>query len=436
MLPSGSFLDALLSPSFWFQPVFYSLHGYIATEMAIWMLFHPYEAKYLPGTRLQLPFTPGIFPRGRHKLSVAIANTITEILLTKEDIRKQAQKLVTEENLYHALDALITSLGSELRDVQHLRQIYRVTQETLPPLLAKLLEHGIDNLNPGREGELKGKAHHPTTGFERLLRQGVHHATWRLLPQIQLTADQAGHLSQWLCSYVLTSDRIRQGLVALLNDARIAQLDTQVRSRAGLWQGLLLKVVDVPGIMATFRMFLQEHPETANDAIENVIEQIGLKTSLTEQLLAVSPRLWSSEALEAFEHQTYDAAVRVLQAHRSEVVAWVGLTSEEAAQSLVKSLLGFDWNQMGEAWLPGLKQEMARFLHTYLQKELENMVSRALPVISLNSVIIEKIDQFSSKELEETIQRICRRELRYLAFLGAFLGFWLGLLSNFVAVPK
>src|SRR5258708_37953630 len=98
------FLQDLTRPIFWAQPVFYSFHGWLATEMALWMLFHPYEPKYIPGTQIQLPFTPGIFPRGHHKLSVSIANTITDILLTREDIQNQAQKLITEENIHAALD--------------------------------------------------------------------------------------------------------------------------------------------------------------------------------------------------------------------------------------------------------------------------------------------------------------------------------------------
>src|SRR6266478_467081 len=93
-------VHSMVRPIFWFQPVFYTFHGWLATEMALWMLFHPYEAKYIPGTKLQIPFTPGIFPRGRHKLSVAIANTITDILLTQADIQKQAQKLITVENIH------------------------------------------------------------------------------------------------------------------------------------------------------------------------------------------------------------------------------------------------------------------------------------------------------------------------------------------------
>src|SRR5277367_1212694 len=72
-------------------PVLFGIHGFVATWMAVWFLFHPYEAKFIPGTRIQLPLTPGIFPKRRSKLSQAVAATVTETLLTTADIRAKVE---------------------------------------------------------------------------------------------------------------------------------------------------------------------------------------------------------------------------------------------------------------------------------------------------------------------------------------------------------
>jgi uncharacterized membrane protein YheB (UPF0754 family) len=81
-------------------PVFYfTLHGWLATAMAVLALFRPYEPWYIPYTKIQLPLTPGIFPKRQAKLAVAVATTITDTLLTTADIRVQVENLLTEKNI-------------------------------------------------------------------------------------------------------------------------------------------------------------------------------------------------------------------------------------------------------------------------------------------------------------------------------------------------
>jgi len=75
---------------------------------------------------------------------------------------------------------------------------------------------------------------------------------------------------------------------------------------------------------------------------------------------------------------------------------------------------------------------MARFILRYLRRELKDLLARALPFLNIGGMIIEKLAQFSNEQLESMIYGICRRELRWLAILEAFLGFWLGLMSNLI----
>ena len=74
-------------------PILYFAHGYLATWMAVAMLFHPYDAYFVPGTKIQIPLTPGIFPKRRAKLAQAVASTVTETLLTPKDIKDQVERL-------------------------------------------------------------------------------------------------------------------------------------------------------------------------------------------------------------------------------------------------------------------------------------------------------------------------------------------------------
>jgi uncharacterized membrane protein YheB (UPF0754 family) len=410
-------LPNVTSLGFWIQPVFYSLHGWIATEMALWLLFHPYKPYYLFG--LQLPFTPGIFPRGRHKLSVSIANTITDMLLTREDIRQQAEKLVTEDNLYRAIDSISGSLGKELRDVRHLRRLYKTMETALPPLVHKLTKTSIAHLasqQPDTSSVAKA----------RLLQLAQ-----QLSPQITLNQDQAEFLTGFMFELVLTPDRIRTTLIGLLSEERMAALDKAIRKQGNLWQNIMLRFIDLKQILGAFKTFLQSDPEGANEQLLLAMDQLEMQEKLQARLM--QPMALSPGAMVLLTSHGYEIGSHLLVTHQEAVADWLAGVSATATHKLTNAVLSLNLSVLGDDWLPTFKRDTARFLDTYLHNELENMLSKALPAISLNTVIVEKIDRFSAKELEETIQRICSRELRWLALLGAFLGFWLGLVANVLA---
>ncbi len=59
---------------------------------------------------------------------------------------------------------------------------------------------------------------------------------------------------------------------------------------------------------------------------------------------------------------------------------------------------------------------------------VDNNLEEALSTINIESIVEEKIRAFSPKELEELVFGIMRRELRAIVYLGAFLGFIMGLI--------
>ena len=104
-------------------PVLYFAHGYLATWMAIVLLFRPYEAHYFPFTKIQLPLTPGIFPKRRGKLAQAVASTVTDTLLTPADIKNQVEHLLTEDNIRITIGMLFDSILKEFRDTTKLHRL-------------------------------------------------------------------------------------------------------------------------------------------------------------------------------------------------------------------------------------------------------------------------------------------------------------------------
>ena len=60
--------------------------GYATNFIAVKMLFRPLKPVFIKGK--QLPFTPGIIPKGKPRLAKALGNAVSSILLTDEDIHK------------------------------------------------------------------------------------------------------------------------------------------------------------------------------------------------------------------------------------------------------------------------------------------------------------------------------------------------------------
>lgn len=67
-------------------PLLGAIIGYFTNYLAVKMLFRPYEEKHIG--KLRIPFTPGIIPKGQPRLARAIADTVSDTLLTEEDLKK------------------------------------------------------------------------------------------------------------------------------------------------------------------------------------------------------------------------------------------------------------------------------------------------------------------------------------------------------------
>jgi uncharacterized membrane protein YheB (UPF0754 family) len=92
-----------------------------------------------------------------------------------------------------------------------------------------------------------------------------------------------------------------------------------------------------------------------------------------------------------------------------------------------KTLLGYIRQGLSHP-NPPWRQTLLDWLHI----QAPRFMPQILESFQLKQLIIDKINRFSSQQLETMIQQICHRELRWLAVLGTIIGFWLGLASNVI----
>lgn len=89
-------------------PLVGAVIGYFTNWLAIKMLFRPLKPVYLG--KLRLPFTPGILPREREKLTVSVGDTVSRELLTPEVFRSR----LADETLRSKLEQSVRGVLDEL----------------------------------------------------------------------------------------------------------------------------------------------------------------------------------------------------------------------------------------------------------------------------------------------------------------------------------
>lgn len=406
---------SVFKPVFWFQPCFYAIHGWLATEMAIWMLFHPYKAMYVPGTKVKIPLTPGILPRGRVNLSRSIADTVTRTLLTEADIHQQAEKLVTEENLVRCIEALLDSIEREFQNTEQIRTIYRYGDEVIPGLLSQMTTGFIDNLEAGQSGKLRNM-------LTQLLNQALSNS--------KISYHQAEFLTDVLFNTLLTPPYIRKMVVDGLTEGNILLIERGVSQQVGGVKGFLVRFMGIDDTLQKLKTFFESQPADAEVQITETLDRLEIRERLAERISGFSFSDLAPETRQAVLGYIGSLVTETLSDNRTEITQAISNWSGTVSRLLINRLLQLNLKQWLNEKRPDLKRELAAFLNRYLHRELELMIGRILPVLNIGQMIVEKLEQFSNQQLEEIIYGICRRELRWLAFLGAFLGFWLGLVSN------
>ena len=68
------------------RPLIGAIIGYVTNWIAVKMMFRP--LKPIKIGKITLPFTPGIIPKNKGRLAESIGNTISNNLLTNEDIKR------------------------------------------------------------------------------------------------------------------------------------------------------------------------------------------------------------------------------------------------------------------------------------------------------------------------------------------------------------
>ena len=391
-------------------PVAGAIIGYFTNDIAIKMLFRPYKAIYF-GKR-PLPFTPGLIPRNQERLAKRIADTIMGSLLTPGELQTLAGRLLQTERVQ---GAILWLLKLALEQVQLDKE--QKTAKILAGILRDLLGESLPRL-------LKVLARR-----EDFLEAQINQIFDQVLLDFQLSETQARKLCDWLLQIVLPPDVLRQALVDFLTDRNIQIIDEGFREKSSGTYWVVANLFGLRNTLTRLRTFCLDEREAANARLADLIFSLSVRERLRQWLQNVSLQNLPVSTVRQLRKTTRDTVRSYIQERGSEVLKALGqsIDWENVAVLILNRLRN---SAAVTTSLGVISQELALILERYLEKDLENIVAQAIPILSIDQVIVDRIRATSAEELELTIQGIVKSELQAIVNLGGLLGFIVGLLQT------
>ncbi len=391
-------------------PVLGGVIGYFTNDVAIKMLFRPYEAKYLFGKKI--PFTPGLIPSNQQRLAKKVSDVIMRSLLTPEELQKLARRLLETERIEKAINWLLR-LALEQMQGSH-------TKNKTAAILGNILQDLV--------GQSLPRLLRVWSRQDDFLEAQINQIFDRVLLDFQLTEEQAAQVSDWMVNGLLPPERVRQLLIDFLSDYNIQVIDETLRAKTSGTYWVVANIFGVRNALTRLRTICVNEPEKSNARIAELTAGLGVKVRLQRWLVQFSLQ---------------ELPVTTVRNLRSTLRQTIKTYLKENGGSLLESVsASIDWEKLAAQLLGRLQAspvisesletvsyELALVLERYLERDLEVIVMQAIPILDIDQVIIDRVNGTSPRELEGAIQTIVRNELQSIVNLGGVLGFAIGSLQ-------
>ena len=391
-------------------PIAGAIIGYFTNDIAIQMLFRPYKAIYLG--KAQLPFTPGLIPRNQARLAKRVADTIMGSLLTPEELQRLAKKLLQTERVESALTWLLNLALKQIRSDKEQK-----TAKILANVLRDLFSESLPRL-------LKVFSRR-----EDFLESQINQIFEKILLDFQFSEVQSRQFVDWLLESILPPNTLRLALIDFLTDRNIQVIDEGFREKTSGTYWVVANLFGVRNTLIRLRSFCIEEKEVANTRLKELMLSLEVRGRLRNWLHRFSLQNLPLSTVNQLRRTTGDA-----------VRAYIRDSGADFLQDFGESI---DWNNLAiiiinrlqvsstfTGSLGVISQELAAILERYLEEDLEKIVQQAIPILSIDQVIIARITGTSPEELELAIQGIVKSELQAIVNLGGVLGFLVGLLQT------
>ncbi|MBV6625982.1 MAG: DUF445 domain-containing protein [Rivularia sp. (in: Bacteria)] len=384
--------------------------GYFTNDLAIKMLFRPYRALYVGGKKL--PFTPGLIPRNQERLARNVSKTIMQSLLTPEELQKLARRLLERERVEAGILWLLQMAIDQIKDDREQK-----TTRILAGILKDLLGESLPRL-------LKVLARR-----EDFLEAQIDQIFDQILLDFQLTDIQASRLADWLLQVVLPPDTIRLAIVDFLTDRTIQTIDESFRERTSGTYWVVANLFGLRNSLTRLRTYCLDEKDATNARIRELTQDLQVRDRIRRIVQSVSLQNLPIGTVRQLRKTTGDTVRQYIRTRGGDLLEGFSKTLDwDKIASLLLNRLSN--SQVMNSSLEVVSKELALLLERYLERDLEKLVAQAIPILSIDQVIIDRIKSTSPADLENAIEGIVKNELQAIVTLGGVLGFTVGLLQD------
>ncbi|WP_267384811.1 DUF445 domain-containing protein [Cyanobacterium sp. uoEpiScrs1] len=390
--------------------------GYFTNDIAINMLFRPYRGVYIGQRRI--PFTPGLIPRNQERLAKKISDTIMGSLLTPEELQKLAKRLLNTERVQSAIFLLLTLAIKQTKNDKEQK-----TAIILSNVLRDLFSESLPRL-------LKTFARR-----QDFLECQINQIFDQILLEFRLTDTQARQFADWLLETVVPPDVLRKTLIDFLSDRNIQVIDEGFREKTSGTYWVVANLFGLSNALTRLRDFCLEEQEIANTRFKELMLSLELRSRLRQWL--------QSLCLENLPVST----VRQLRKNMKETVQdYIQNRGTKFIQDFGNTI---DWDQLAILiiqklqssttliiFLTKISEELSFLLERYLEEDLEKIVAQAIPILSIDQVIVDRVNATTPENLEIAVKGIVKNELQAIVVLGGILGFIVGVLQTLLFLLK
>ncbi|MGB0562097.1 MAG: DUF445 family protein, partial [Spirulinaceae cyanobacterium] len=245
----------------------------------------------------------------------------------------------------------------------------------------------------------------------------------------QLSDRQARQLADGLLQNIVPPDVLRQALIEFLTDRNIGVIDEGFREKTSGTTWVVANLFGLRNSLLRLRSFCLDEPEIANARFQELILSLELRDRL---------RFWFQQL--SLKNLPPETIAQLRRTVKETVRSYLQTKSGDLLLSLKDSV---DWPNFSGLLLTRLRDsdvlhasletvswELALILERYLESELEILVAKAIPILSLDQLIIERVMATTPEQLESTVQGIVKRELQAIVNLGGVLGLVIGSLQS------
>ena len=390
-------------------PILGGLIGYYTNDIAIKMLFRPYKAVYVFGKKV--PFTPGLIPSNQERLGQNIANAIMKSLLTPEEMQNLARRLLQPERLQGGIFWLLRLVVDQVKGDKNPR-----STKILAGVLRDLLGESLPRL-------LKVLARQET-----FLETQINQIFDKVLLEFQLSEEQYVRLADWLLEIVLPPDRLRQVIIDFLTDRTIQTIDESFREKTSGTYWVVANLFGLKNTLTRLRTFCLDEKEATNKRLQELIKDLKMRDRIKELLQNLSLQNLPVGTVRQLRKTIRDSVREYLQNSGRDLLKELTESADWERISVVL-LNRLSSSAVVNTSLEVVARDLALILEKYLTQDLEIIVAQAIPILSIDQVIVERVKATSPAELEDAIEGIVRNELQAIVTLGGVLGFVVGLLQ-------